>query len=315
MDTMESKIRTRSQTSSIIRRAIQYLQTTNTVVHSLSDEFLELGKMFRDFVRDHNNVAGMNDVAEKAKQFLTDMEKTINRNIRDRSTKLHHLTFDADEGTVVHIMDTENFKLDIGHIWIPLEKAQKILAMKDEATYVSYAVGVEKVKDSGNWIHRDVDYLIQDIEAAIEADKPGNQIMFLILLSLSAMGIFNAQVLSIFRRGKEIGTLMALGMTRSRVVGLFTLEGGINAVLASVFTAFPFGALLWWTAEHGIPMPMDYSEMGFMIAKQLIPIYSFSLIATTTIIVFFIVIVVSYIPSRRIARMKPTDALRGKTGI
>ena len=100
MDTMESKIRTRSQTSSIIRRAIQYLQSTKTVVHWLSDEFLELGKMFRDFVRDHNNVAGMNDVAEKAKQFLTDMEKTINRNIRDRSTKLHHLTFDANESVL-----------------------------------------------------------------------------------------------------------------------------------------------------------------------------------------------------------------------
>ena len=224
-------------------------------------------------------------------------------------------TYDADEGTVVHIMDTENFKLDIGHIWVPIKKAQDMLAMKDEVTYVSYAVGVEKVKESGNWIHRDVDYLIQDIEAAIEADKPGNQIMFLILLSLSAMGIFNAQVLSIFRRGKEIGTLMALGMTRSKVVGLFTLEGGINAVLASVFTVFPFGVILWWTAEHGVPMPMDYSEMGFMIAKQLMPIYSFSLIATTTIIVFFIVVIVSYLPSKRIAKMKPTNALRGKTGI
>ena len=33
-------------------------------------------------------------------------------------------TYDADEGTVVHIMDTENFKLDMGHIWVPLEKAQ-----------------------------------------------------------------------------------------------------------------------------------------------------------------------------------------------
>ena len=224
-------------------------------------------------------------------------------------------TYDADEGTVVHIMDTENFKLDIGHIWVPLKKAQEMLAIKDEVTYVSYAIGEKKVKDSENWIHRNVDYLIQDIEAAIEADKPGNQIMFIILLCLSAMGIFNAQVLSIFKRGKEIGTLMALGMTRSKVVGLFTLEGGINAVLASALTVFPFGLILWWTAAHGVPMPMDYSEMGFMIAKQLIPIYSFSLIATTTIIVFFIVIVVSYIPSRRIARMKPTDALRGKTGI
>jgi len=222
-------------------------------------------------------------------------------------------TYDADEGTVVHIMDTENFKLDIGNIWIPITKAQEMLEMKNEATYVSYAKEETRVNNSGTWIHRDVDYLIQDIEAAIEADKPSIQIMFAILLSLAAMGIFNAQVLSIFRRGKEIGTLMALGMTRTRVVGLFTVEGGINAVLASALTVFPFGVILWWTAEHGIPMPMDYTEMGFIIAEKLIPVYSIGLIISTTILVFFIVIIVSYLPSRRIAKMKPTDALRGKT--
>jgi len=221
-------------------------------------------------------------------------------------------TYDADEGTIVKIMDTENFKLDMGHIWIPIEKAQRMLVMENEVTYVAYEKGLEKIHSSGDWIHRDVDYLIQDIEAAIEADKPGNQIMFAILLSLAAMGIFNAQVLSIFKRGKEIGTLMALGMTRSKVVRLFTIEGGINAVLASALTAFPFGIIFWWTAKHGIPMPMDYTEMGFMIAKQLMPIYSLGLIITTTILVFTIVIIVSYLPSRRIAKMKPTDALRGK---
>ena len=222
-------------------------------------------------------------------------------------------TYDADEGTVVHIMDTENFKLDIGHIWIPIKKAQEMLTMEDEVTYVAYSKNEIKLNNSGLWIHRDVKYLIQDIEAAIEADKPSIQIMFAILLSLAAMGIFNAQVLSIFRRGREIGTLMALGMTRSRVVGLFTMEGGINAILASLLTIFPFGLILWWTANHGIPLPMDYTEMGFMIAKQLIPIYSLGLIITTTILVFSIVLIVSYLPSRRIARMKPTDALRGKT--
>ena len=222
-------------------------------------------------------------------------------------------TYDADEGTVIYIMDTENFKLDIGHIWIPITKAQEMLAMKNEVTYVAYEKGLEKIQKPGNWIHRDVDYLIKDIEAAIEADKPSIQIMFALLLSLAAMGIFNAQVLSIFRRGKEIGTLMALGMTRSRVVGLFTIEGGINAVLASALTVFPFGIILWWTAKHGVPLPMDYTEMGFMIAKRLVPIYSFGLVITTTILVFSIVIIVSYLPSRRIAKMKPTDALKGKT--
>ena len=221
-------------------------------------------------------------------------------------------TYDAMEGTVIHIMNTENFKLDIGTIWIPIKTAQSMLEIEDEATYVTYNKDIEQLKNSGDWLHRDVNYLISDIEAAIEADKPGNQILFMILLSLTAMGIFNAQVLSIFRRGREIGTLMALGMTRSRVVGLFTLEGALNSFLATAMTVIFFGPILWYFGEKGIPLPMNYSEMGLMIAKRLIPVYSVGLILTTTILIAIIVLLVSYLPSRKISKMKPTDALRGK---
>ena len=221
-------------------------------------------------------------------------------------------TYDADEGTVVHIMDTENFKLDMGHIWIPLKKAQTMLAMEGEATYVTYKTGVPLVQNKGDWISRDINYLVQDMEAIIEADKPGAQVMYLILLTLAAMGIFNAQVLSIFRRGKEIGTLMAIGMTRSRVVGLFTLEGGLNAVLSAATTLIFFGPILWYFGAYGIPLPIDYTEMGMIMAKRLIPVYTIGLVVSTTILVSIIVLIVSYIPSRRIAKMKPTNALRGK---
>ena len=225
-------------------------------------------------------------------------------------------TYDADEGTVVHIMDTENFKIDMGHIWIPLKKAQAMLAMeKEEATYVTYEKGVPTVQYKGDWISRDINYLVQDMEAIIEADKPGAQIMYIILLALAAMGIFNAQVLSIFRRGKEIGTLMALGMTRSRVVKLFTLEGGLNAVLAAVATLIFFGPILWYFGVYGIPMPIDYTEMGMIMARRLVPVYTVGLVVSTTILVSIIVLIVSYLPSRRIARMKPTDALRGKAAV
>ena len=222
------------------------------------------------------------------------------------------LTYDADEGTVVHIMDTENFKLDMGHIWIPLDKVQSMLAMEGEATYVTYGKGVQPVQDKGDWIPRDINYLVQDMEAIIEADKPGAQILYLILLAMAAMGIFNAQVLSIFRRGREIGTLMAIGMTRPRVVGLFTLEGGLNAVLSAAVTLIVFGPILWYFGAYGIPLPIDYSEMGLIIAKRLIPVYTIGLVVSNTILVSIIVLIVSYIPSRRIAKMKPTDALRGK---
>ena len=221
-------------------------------------------------------------------------------------------TYDADEGTVAYIMDTENFKLDMGHIWIPLDIAQSMLAMEDQATYVTYEKGLSVVNNKGDWTIRDVDYLMQDMEAIIEADKPGAQIMFMILLALAAMGIFNAQVLSIFKRGREIGTLMALGMTRLRVVALFTLEGGLNAILSAVATLIIFGPILWYFGTSGIPLPIDYTEMGLIMAKRLIPVYSIGLILSTMILVSIIVLIVSYMPSRKISNMNPTDALRGK---
>jgi putative ABC transport system permease protein len=66
------------------------------------------------------------------------------------------------------------------------------------------------------------------------------------------LAVFDTQVLSIFRRQKEIGTYIALGYTRREVVGLFTVEGAMHSVLAAVVAAlygFPF---LWWQAKGGM---------------------------------------------------------------
>jgi len=85
---MESKISTRSQTSSIIRQAVQYRQAKRPVGERLSSDFLELKDMFRDFVRDYENTAGVDDVAKNGGQWLQDMEETINHHVDDYSTKL-----------------------------------------------------------------------------------------------------------------------------------------------------------------------------------------------------------------------------------
>jgi ABC-type antimicrobial peptide transport system permease subunit len=55
--------------------------------------------------------------------------------------------------------------------------------------------------------------------------------------------------------------------------------------------------------------------MGLIISKTLMPVYSPILLIATAIIVFIILLVVSYIPSRRISRMHPVDAIRGKTAL
>ena len=83
-------------------------------------------------------------------------------------------------------------------------------------------------------------------------------------------------------------------------------------MLSAVVTLIVFGPILWYFGVYGIPLSIDYSEMGMIVAKRLIPVYTIGLVVSTTILVSIIVLIVSYIPSRRIARMKPTDALRGK---
>ena len=221
-------------------------------------------------------------------------------------------TYDAGLGEIVFIMDSDNFKIDFGHIWLPIERMQKMLSMENESTYVVFDDNINPYS-AGDWIKRDVKYLIRDMETIIEQDRPNAIMIYIILLSLAAMGIFNAQTLSIFRRKKEIGTLMALGMHKRRVVLLFTIEGAMNAIFAIILTILLFGPLLYYFSIYGVPLPIDYSDMGLIIAKRLIPIYSMPLLIATALIVFLILLLVSYLPSRKISKMHPVDAIRGKT--
>ena len=222
-------------------------------------------------------------------------------------------TYDADEAEVVSVMSVENFQVDQGQIWVPLERLQRMLVMPGEATFVIVSQQADLLANSGDWITMDVDALTADFARMIQTSQGFMNIMYLIFLTLAAMGIFNSQVLSIFRRRKEIGTLMALGMHRGRVVGLFTTEGGLHSLLALVLAALYGGPFLFWTATNGIPLPIDYGEIGFLISQRMISVYTAGLFVSTTLLVTLIVTIVSYLPARKIAKLKPTEALTGRT--
>lgn len=224
-----------------------------------------------------------------------------------------HGTYDADEAEVVSIMSVENFKVDQGQIWVPLERLQRMLDMPGEATFVVVSQEADLVASPGDWHTMDVDALTEDFARIMQTSQASMSIMYLIFLALAAMGIFNSQVLSIFRRRKEIGTLMALGMPRGRVIGLFTTEGGLHSLLALILAALYGGPFLYWTATNGIPLPFDYAEFGFLISPRMVSVYPAGLFVSTTLLITLIVTVVSYLPARRIAKMKPTEAITGRT--
>jgi len=105
---------------------------------------------------------------------------------------------------------------------------------------------------------------------------------------------------------------MALGMTRSDLIKLFTMEGAMYALLAAVAAAIYGAPLFIYLASNGIAMPKGVDNFGYGIGDVLYPIFTFDLILKTVLIVLIITTIVSYLPARKIAKLNPTDALRGK---
>ena len=224
-----------------------------------------------------------------------------------------HGTFDAREVKIVEVMRTPVQEIDNDQIWIPLADLQRLTAMPNHATMAILQKGVQPPSDMQGWHVKTLDYLFTDIHAMVRSKRVSGSILYLILLFLAMLAIFDTQVLSIFRRKKEMGTLMALGMTRTKIIGLFTFEGALHGVLAALVGAVYGIPLLGFIAAKGWELPQATDAFGIALGERIFPTYSAGLIAGTTVLVLVVTTVVSFLPTRKIAALKPTDALRGKT--
>jgi ABC-type lipoprotein release transport system permease subunit len=221
-------------------------------------------------------------------------------------------TFDATEIRIAGVFDTNVPTVDVGQVWIPLEKLQEMMLLPGEATIIVTGKDMSQYSETDNWIFKDLEFLLSDIENIIKAKGSVGIIIWGIMLMMAMLAVFDTQVLSIFRRQKEIGTYVALGMTRGQVVKLFTIEGAMHSVLAAAVGAVYGIPLLTIQAIKGINIPLSSSDFGIAMAEKLYPAYSIGLIAGTILIVMLVTTLVSYWPSRKIARLNPTEALRGR---
>ncbi len=220
--------------------------------------------------------------------------------------------FDATEIFISDVFSSNVPAVEAGKIYIPLEKLRSMTLLEDEATLLTISDAEIERQNVGVWIYKPKDELTAQVDEIIKTKTVGQSVFYGILLLLAMLAVFDTQVLSIFRRQKEIGTYIALGYTRREVVALFTVEGAMHSVMAAVVAAlfgFPF---LWWQAKVGWTMPIEASDFGMAIARTLYPVYSAGLVIGTVLIVVLVTTVVSYLPSRKIAKMNPTEALRGR---
>jgi len=221
-------------------------------------------------------------------------------------------TFDATELVIVDVYRCDVPAVDNGQMWIPIENLQEMTQMPGEATILIMNQEYTLTGEESGWELKDHEFLLKDMKAMIKMKKVGGSFMYLILMLLAMLAIFDTQVLSIFRRQKEIGTYMAMGMTRGQIIRLFTIEGAMHSVLAAIVGALPGIPFLLWMAKVGYSMPAGADSMGLPIAETIYPVYSLGLILTVMLIVIITTTIVSFLPSRKISKLNPTEAIKGK---
>jgi putative ABC transport system permease protein len=219
--------------------------------------------------------------------------------------------FDARDGRVVEVMHTSVATVDAGQIWMPLATLQELTGMRGEATIVAVAKGIRNPPAFDGWKFQGPEFLLSDLRQMVQTKSVGQSIVFAVLFLLAMLAIFDTQVLSVFRRRREIGMLVALGMTRAKVIVMFTIEGALHSVLAAILGLAYGGPFFYYLGHKGFAVPGG-DVWGFSLGDKLYPAFTGGLILGTSLLVFIVTTFVSWLPTRRIAKLNPTDALAGR---
>jgi putative ABC transport system permease protein len=128
----------------------------------------------------------------------------------------------------------------------------------------------------------------------------------IIITVLVVLSAGNAMTMTVMERVQEIGTLMAVGTTRRRIMGMFVVEGlGLGAIGGGAGLALGYALAVGLTGA-GIRMPPPPTfTTGFPLVISVVP----ALYAGVLALMIVTLGVAAVLPAARAARLRITDAL------
>lgn len=128
----------------------------------------------------------------------------------------------------------------------------------------------------------------------------------LIFLIIALFGVANTLLMTVLERTREIGTLLAVGMTRSMVARLFVLEALLQAALGALLgLGVALLVLEFARSGGGITVSMGAGQGYFRMMPTLLPAVPFLVVGSACL--GSALAAVS--PALRAARMRPVEAL------
>ena len=145
--------------------------------------------------------------------------------------------------------------------------------------------------------------------AIIQANQSALVMLSGFLYAAAGVGVVNAMLMSVRERTREIGTMRALGMRRSRVVRLFVLEGMALGAVSAVVGSIAGGAVVLSLGATGIPMKaaaLSWMAGGDRLYPLLVP----ESLARAALSIVALSTAAALYPAFTASRLEPREALQ-----
>lgn len=253
--------------------------------------------------------------------LATGLARSLKSKVGDTLTLMSTTTegaLNAIDVEVVGIFSTGITEYDERALRVPLRLAQRLL---DTEKVSKLVVGLARTADTDR-LHdlvasrlRSAGYTLEIrrwyematfYQAVVRMFSAIFRILGTIIFVLVVLSSSNTMLMAVFERVREIGTLMAFGTTRLKILAIFVIEGIFMGIMGGALgAAFGFLAIKFMNRAHLVMPTPPGNTHPFLITIPLIP----GIFTGVFLLMVATMIVASLLPALRASRLKIVDAL------
>ncbi len=208
-------------------------------------------------------------------------------------------------------------------VYLPLPVAQQFygaeglltsiaLKIEDQDDIDAGLAAIGEVLDTSAYEIMKWDALLPDLVQAKSLDSAGNYIVYFILYSIIAFGIFGTILMMTKEREYEFGILIGIGMRRFRLSAIVWLEIVLLGMLGALMGIVVSTPIVWYFNKNPMRFSGNYADLlekfGF---EPIFPTaFDPKIFVTQALIIFIMTVLLALYPWFKIRRLKPVEAMR-----
>jgi ABC-type lipoprotein release transport system permease subunit len=214
-------------------------------------------------------------------------------------------------------------EMNNGVVYLALQNAQDLFSAYGRITSAAITVdNIRHLQDVKNTVQNTMgtgyalmswDEMMPDLVQSIELDNVSGIVMLIILYIVITFGVFGTVVMMTSERMKEFGILVSVGMRKTKLILVTTVETifiSFLGMLAGMLCSIPIVYYL-----HDNPLRMTGDAAKAFEALGIEPIMNFSfepgLFLTQSLVVLAIALGTAVYPILYINRLRPAEAIHG----